>query len=138
MSLQGIGISRAREALERSQYADAAPVPLEWYTKSVYEQQRRIMVNPQIMDQALSQLVLNPKLFNKVGPAVNSGRSIFLYGPPGNGKTTISEAIGRVVLGEGMYVPYAIDIDGQVVRVFDSVNHEILEDDSGYRNRFSP
>jgi predicted ATPase with chaperone activity len=78
-----------------------------------------------------------------IGPAVNSGRSIFLYGPPGNGKTTISEAVGRVVLGQGMYIPYAVDIDGQVVRVFDSVNHEPIEDDlstgtGSARNRPDP
>jgi predicted ATPase with chaperone activity len=81
-----------------------------------------------MMDGALSHLVISRKVFDKVGPAVNSGRSIFLYGPPGNGKTTISEAVGRVVLGQALYIPYAIDIDGQVVRVFDSVNHELIED----------
>jgi len=66
-------------------------------------------------------------MYGKVGPAVNSGKSIFLYGPPGNGKTTISEAVGRVVLGSDIWIPYAFDVDGQVIRVFDNVNHEILE-----------
>ncbi|MGF1505297.1 MAG: ATP-binding protein [Anaerolineae bacterium] len=128
--ITGIGIEKAREALERSQYAGPCPVPLEYYVASVIEQRRRIMVNPDLMDHALKNLVINQSVFDKVGPAVNSGRSIFLYGPPGNGKTTISEAVGRVVLGSGMYVPYAIDIDGQVVRVFDNVNHEVLEEPS--------
>jgi len=125
--ISGLGIERAREALERSQYAGPCPVPLNVYTRSIYEQQRFNVVNPDIMNSALSSLVINPKVFDKVGPAVNSGRSIFLYGPPGNGKTTISEAVGRVVLGEGIYIPHAIDIDGQIVRVFDSVNHEVIE-----------
>lgn len=127
--ISGIGVERAREAIERSQYAGPCPVSLEIYNASIREQHRFNVVSPQIMQDALSHLIINPRVFDKVGPAVNSGRSIFLYGPPGNGKTTISEAVGRVVLGEGMYIPYAIDIDGQTVRVFDSVNHEIMEDD---------
>lgn len=141
--ITGTGISKAREALERSQYAGPAPVPLAVYQKAIYEQHRRTLVNPEIMNTALVNLILNRKLFDKIGPAVNSGRSIFLYGPPGNGKTTISEAVGRVVLGQGMYIPHAIDIDGQVVRVFDSVNHEPIEDEAGTgtgsaRNRPDP
>ncbi len=141
--ITGIGIAKAREALERSQYAGPAPVPLPWYSKAINEQHRRTLVNPQIMDTALSHMVLNRKLFDMIGPAVNSGRSIFLYGPPGNGKTTISEAVGRVVLGQSIYIPYAVDIDGQVVRVFDSVNHEPLEEEEGTgtgsaRNRPDP
>lgn len=126
------GIEKAREALERSQYANAAPVPLLDYTRAIYEQSNRLLVNQGTMEQALSHLVLNKKIIEKVGPAVNSGRSIFLYGPPGNGKTTISEAVGRVVLGQTMYIPYAIDIDGQIVQVFDLVNHEVVEDDQKF------
>jgi predicted ATPase with chaperone activity len=129
-AITGIGIEKAREALERSQYAGPCPVPLKNYVASVNEQQRRTLVNPEVMDEALKNLVINKNVFEKIGPAVNSGRSLFLYGPPGNGKTTISEAVGRVVLGQGMYIPYAIDIDGQVVRVFDSVNHEPIEEDT--------
>jgi predicted ATPase with chaperone activity len=126
--ITGPGIAKAREALDRSQYAGPAPVPLANYSKAIYEQHRRTLVNPDIMNTALTNLVLNRKLFDKIGPAVNSGRSIFLYGPPGNGKTTISEAVGRVVLGQGIYIPHAVDIDGQVVRVFDNVNHEPIDD----------
>ncbi len=128
--ITGAGISKAREALDRSQYAGAAPVTLDVYTKAIYEQHRRTLITPEVLGGALSQLVINRKVFDKIGPAVNSGRSIFLFGPPGNGKTTISELVGRVVLGQEMYIPYAIDIEGQVVRVFDGVNHEVVEDTS--------
>lgn len=126
--ITGGGIAKARESLDRSQYAGPAPVPLDIYYKAIQEQHRRTLVTQDMLNTALSHLVISKKVFDKVGPAVNSGRSIFLYGPPGNGKTTISEAVGRVVLGQALYIPYAIDIDGQVVRVFDNVNHEPLEE----------
>lgn len=122
------GANRAREAMERSQYAGPAPVPLERYSQAIRIQHYRVPINPEVMQEALSHLVVPPSVFDKIGPAVNSGRSIFLYGPPGNGKTTISESVGRLVLGQGIYIPHAIDIDGQVVRVFDSVNHEVIRD----------
>jgi predicted ATPase with chaperone activity len=126
--ISGAGVEKAREALERSQYAGPAPVPLRIYSRAIYEQSNRMLVNQETMNRALSHLVINRKIFEKIGPAVNSGRSIFMYGPPGNGKTTISESVGRVVLGQTMYIPYAIDIDGQTVRVFDAVNHEVVEE----------
>ncbi len=127
--ISGAGIEKAREALERSQYAGPAPVPLLAYTMAIREQHTPTMVTREKMEGALSHLVINPRILQKIGPAVNSGKSIFLYGPPGNGKTTISESVGRVVLGATMYIPYAIDIDGQIVRIFDSVNHEVVEEE---------
>ena len=129
-AITGAGIARAREALERSQYAGPAPVPLAVYNESILRQSRgRPTVHPRMMRQALSSLVLSEKTFNQIGPAVNSGTSIFLYGPPGNGKTSIAQAIGEILLEEDMYVPYAIDIDGQVVKMYDSVNHQLAQEE---------
>jgi hypothetical protein len=129
-AITGAGMARAREAIERSQYAGPAPVPLADYNESVRRQSRaRKAFNTQMLRSALNDLVLSEETFNRLGPAVNSGTSIFLYGPPGNGKTSIATAIGNMVLKDEMYIPYAIEIAGQVVKLFDSVNHVAVPDD---------
>ncbi len=122
------GSEKAREASERSQYAGAAPVTLEHYIESLKAQNReRLVVHESELKQVLNHLVISEDMLGRVGPAINSGRSIFLYGPPGNGKTTIAEVVGRLILGDDMWIPYAIDVDGMVIRVFDDVNHVISE-----------
>jgi DNA polymerase III delta prime subunit len=129
-AITGLGIARAREALERSQYAGPAPIPISIYNESQRKQSRgRVLVNEKIMRQILSSLILSEKTFKRIGPALNSGTSIFLYGPPGNGKTTIARAIGNQVLTQNIYIPYSIYIDGQVVKLYDSVNHQIAPDE---------
>ena len=129
-AITGAGIARAREALERSQYAGPAPVPLDFYNESIRRQSRaRPTVHASDMRTALSDLVLSERLFNRIGPAVNSGTSIFLYGPPGNGKTSIARSIGAMILQEDMFIPFALDIDGQVVKLYDSVNHTLSPED---------
>jgi predicted ATPase with chaperone activity len=118
------GMARAREQLERTTYVGAAPVPWDDYVAAIRAQgSGRLRVNQRMMRQALSHLVLEEKVFSKIGPAVNSGKSIFLYGPPGNGKTTIAESIGRMVLRDDIYIPYSIVIDGQIVVLYDQINH---------------
>ncbi len=125
-AITGAGIARAREALERSQYAGPAPVPIEIYNRSIRKQYLgRTIVTDRILRQALSNLILSEDTFMRIGPAVNSGTSIFIYGPPGNGKTSIARAIGKIMLRETMNIPYALYIDGQVVKLYDSVNHEL-------------
>ena len=127
-AITGAGILRAREALERSQYAGAAPVPIDVYNEAIRKQgMARPTVTEDVMRRALSSLVLSNETFNRIGPAVNSGTSMFMYGPPGNGKTTIATAIGKSILSDTMYIPYAIDIDGQVVKLYDSVNHQLAD-----------
>ncbi len=123
------GVEKAQEAMARSQYAGAAPVPLETYIEAMYAQntQKRVVRREDMM-RVMENLIVSEEMLDQIGPAANSGTSIFLYGPPGNGKTTLSERIGRVILGEDMWIPYAIDVDGQVIQIYDSVNHELAED----------
>jgi predicted ATPase with chaperone activity len=129
-AITGAGISRAREALERSQYAGPAPVPIQVYNESVLRQaQSRPTITNRTMRQALSHLVLSEATFQRIGPAVNSGTSIFLYGPPGNGKTSVARSIGNMILRESIYIPYSIYVDGQVIKLYDSVNHQLATDD---------
>lgn len=121
------GINRAREAMDRSQYAGPAPVTLEDYNNAIRRQSLgKLNVSPRALRAYLSDLVLSEDIINRVGPAINSGTSVFIYGPPGNGKTSIAKAIGSMLLRESMYIPYALYIEGQVVKLYDSVNHEII------------
>jgi predicted ATPase with chaperone activity len=127
--ITGAGIQRAREALERSQYAGPAPVPFEVYNEAIRRQKSgRMTVTTRTMRQILSQLVISETTFQRLGPALNSGSSIFMYGPPGNGKTSIARAFGNLVLSQDMYIPHALYLDGQVIKVYDAVSHKLASD----------
>jgi predicted ATPase with chaperone activity len=124
--ITGAGIIRAREALDRSQYAGPAPVPFDVYNDSIRRQKSgRLVVTSRSMRQILSQLVISESTFQRLGPALNSGSSIFMYGPPGNGKTSIARSFGNLVLTQTMYIPYALYLDGQVIKVYDAVSHRL-------------
>ncbi len=128
-AITGQGMGRAREALERSQYAGAAPVPFDVYNDSIRRQKSgRLTVTTRTMRQILSQLIISESTFQRLGPALNSGSSIFLYGPPGNGKTSIARAFGNLVLSQSMYIPFSIYLDGQVIKLYDAVSHKLAPD----------
>lgn len=135
-AITGAGIIRAREALDRCQYAGPAPVPLDVYNDAIRHQSRaRVQVNNKNMRQVLGDLTFGESTFQKLGPAVNSGTSIFIYGAPGNGKTSVARAIGNLILSQTMYIPYSLFCDGQVITLFDSTNHKLApEDDTTSQN----
>ncbi|MBS1240688.1 MAG: putative ATPase [Gemmatimonadetes bacterium] len=117
------GRARAREALAMSQYVGPAPVPLSQYRDWVARQTiQQVHVTRKDVEEAFNWLVLNQETLDEVGPAINSGRSLFLFGESGNGKTAIAETIARM-LGGAMYVPYAVEIDGQIMVVYDQLHH---------------
>jgi predicted ATPase with chaperone activity len=122
--LAGEGRARAREALEASQYVGPAPIPLNAYREWVDKQSiRNLRMNREHLAAAFSELVLAPEMIEALGPAVNSAKSLFLYGAPGNGKTRIAELIARLASGT-FFLPYAVDIDGQIMAVYDPVHHK--------------
>jgi predicted ATPase with chaperone activity len=127
-SIASAGIERVREALNRSQYVGPAPVTLEAYQRAMRSQTiGNVVVSQEQVQNALSHLVVNSKMLMKIGPAVNSGRSIFLFGPPGNGKTVIAKAMASMLGGE-IVIPYAVEVDGHIIKVFDELNHQPVED----------
>jgi predicted ATPase with chaperone activity len=128
-TLTQAGEQRARDSLERSQYVGPVPVPINAYKDGIELQniQKREIKNQQVID-ALRTLVLPAGFDRRIGPAINSGTSLFLYGPPGNGKTTIAQMIGRLIAGtEPIWIPYALTAGGQIIQIHDRLVHHELE-----------
>jgi hypothetical protein len=134
------GKARALDALAQSEYYGAMPVPLDVYSEQVKRQSiRNIQVTRDQLLGAMGHLILPNELLDHLGPAVSAGRSILMYGPPGNGKSSISNGI-RDALGDKIYVPRAIEYAGQVITVYDPIVHsaaEVQEDDPNSLRRTS-
>ena len=129
-ALTDLGRDRARQYLDANQYVGPAPVPLEAYVAAMKAlHAARGYVDRDRLRHGFTHLVVDDAVLEQVGPAINGGKGVFLHGPPGNGKTVIAEGMGRA-LGGDMYVPHAIDIEGQIVTVYDPVTHEKLEDEA--------
>ncbi|MEJ2699464.1 MAG: ATPase [Desulfuromonadales bacterium] len=126
------GKNRAGELLEICRYAGPAPVTLAQYRNMVELQTiRNIVVSEEQVQQAFSHLVLGESLLKRLGPALSSGRPMFIYGPPGNGKTAIAETIGTVLPDE-VFIPFAVTIGGQIITVFDPVTHIAVPMEGSY------
>ena len=120
------GRSVAALFLQQSQYVGAAPVPIAQYQKYMTSR-RRVVTDAVTRDEVqrgFSHLVVGDAVLNEIGPALNSGQSIFIYGPPGNGKTVIAQALRGLLTGD-VEIPHALEVEGNIIRVFDPVNHEV-------------
>lgn len=127
--LTDAGRNRANDALKQSEYYGAMPVPLDIYREQIKRQSiRNIQITRDQLTTAMGHLILPPALISNLGPAVSSGRSILMYGPPGNGKSSISNGI-RDALGDKIYVPRAIEYSSQVITVYDPIVHSSADDD---------
>jgi hypothetical protein len=121
--LTDLGRDRAMQFLAVNGYVGPAPVPLTQYTDYVRASMAaRPWIDRDRLSRGFENLVISQAMYDKLGPAVNSGKSLFLYGAPGNGKTVVAEGIGRA-LGTDMHIPHAIDVDGQTITMYDPVSH---------------
>jgi MoxR-like ATPase len=123
--LTDVGRERARRMVEHCTYFGAAPVSLQDYIAAV-SRQSLTRQHPSVDDlrRAFSDLLINKKMLRRLGPAINSGRGLFLFGPPGNGKTSIAERVTKA-FGQFIWIPRAIGIDGEVIRLYDPNAHEL-------------
>lgn len=138
-TLTQAGEQRARDSFERSQYIGPVPVPIQDYNEGIELQtQQRRSVNAQQTVEALRQLILPADFHRRVGPAINSGYSLFIYGPPGNGKTTIAQAIAGLIGGsDPIWLPYAITAGGQIIQIHDRLVHRQITPENGRANGIS-
>jgi predicted ATPase with chaperone activity len=123
------GRTRAREYLETNQYAGRAPVPIEQYMAMVRAQKAKEgWLTREALVQAFQHAVVNDLILTKMGPAVNSGKSFLIYGQPGNGKTYLAEALNNLNSSD-IFVPFAIDVQGQIIQMYDELYHRRVEED---------
>ena len=126
--LTDVGRERARRYSEECTYFGAAPVSLKDYVHSVKAQTiTNYSATAADLKRAMAGLIINETMFRRLGPAINSGRGMFLFGPAGNGKTSIAERV-TACFGSSIYVPKAIGIDGDIIRVFDPLIHDRIDD----------
>jgi len=129
------GRNLASELLQLNQYTGPAPVALADYTERILRQRiTNERISKDMIEESFTNLVVDPDFVRRLGPAINSGRCILLYGPPGNGKTTVAEKVGRIFT-DIIYIPYAVEVDGQIIKVFDPSIHDEVVPPSAARRR---
>lgn len=132
------GRARALQYFEQTTYVGPAPVSIDTYVRVIKEQTlKNITVDADRLRAAFDGLIFDDGILEQIGPAVNSGRSIFLYGPPGNGKTSICERIVQS-FGGAIFIPFAIEVKGQIIKVFDEYSHTQIapEDDMRLQDKY--
>ncbi len=122
------GNQRAQDALDKTGYSGPMPVSYNDVLASIRAQTiKNMVVTRQSIRKAFADLIISDLMFNQIGPSVNSASSIFFFGAAGNGKTSIAERITRL-MGDSIFVPYAVEADGQIIKLYDPINHEALDD----------
>ena len=124
------GRTRAAVFLETDHYVGAAPIPLEQYRDYMraVEASTSTNVDRERLHKAIAQkLVVSPRVLDQLGPAINARHSLFLYGPPGNGKSVMALAMGSLMRG-GLEIPHALAVEGSIIRVFDPLHHDPMSD----------
>jgi len=128
-SLSERGQRLAAEALNQSHYVGPVPVPLSAFQDRIVAQKiTNERISPKMIEDSLSDLVVPRSYIEHIGPAINSGRALLLYGPPGNGKSSLAKRIGQVFKNT-IYVPHCVDIDGHIMKVYDPSIHEEVDED---------
>ena len=122
--LSNAGKQLASERFQVSQYAGACPVSLKEYYASTKAQSAKVQVDRRLLRQAFSDLVVSDRMLDQLGPAIISQNSIFVYGPTGNGKTSLAERMLRVYQ-DSMLIPYAVEVDNQIISMYDPVVHQL-------------
>jgi predicted ATPase with chaperone activity len=135
LTLSGQGRRLAQDRYQINQYVGPAPVSLDSYIDAVKVQAARHKVNRERLKEVFEDLVLPDEMLDQLGPAIISNSQIFLYGSTGNGKTSIAERLVRV-FKDDVYVPYAIEVQGQIINIFDSVVHRPVESDDAHDQRW--
>lgn len=128
VALTDQGRKRALELLGLSQYVGAAPVSLESYVAQVRKQSvRNMVVRRADVERAFGDLVIDPKVLGQIGTGLNSGASIFVHGPAGVGKTAIAETMSRVLAEDHVWIPHAVEVDGQIIILYDPMIHKRVD-----------
>lgn len=129
LAITSQGRVRAQELLSQNQYTGPAPVPLASYVNQVKLQSvSNVQVRPPDVKRAFAHLVLDEETLWQLGTALNSGAAIFLHGPSGVGKTTIAETLSRVLSDDEIWLPHAVEVDGQIITVYDPIVHARVEE----------
>ena len=127
-TLSQAGKLLASERFQITQYAGAAPVSLKDYLTATKTQAAEVHVDRKTLRSAFSDLIISDQMLDQLGPALISQNSIFIYGPTGNGKTSLAERMLRVYQ-DSILLPYSVEVDGQIISLYDPVVHQALDVD---------
>jgi predicted ATPase with chaperone activity len=136
LAITSQGRQRAMELLGQSHYTGACPITLNSYVEQTRKQSvKKVTIRPNDVARGFAHLVVDQSTLDKFGTALNSGSSIFLYGPAGVGKTTMAEALSRVLAEDKVWLPYGIEVDGQVITIYDpAIHHRVADEEPDFHD----